>query len=112
MKFGEFIEDPSAFVLLACLLGIAIAGGMFVVPLYAFLTTTVAKSETARTVGANNFVNAGCMVVGSGMALGLSWLGVSAVDQFLMTAVMCLVSAWLAWLLHKACDAPLAATTA
>ena len=31
------------------LLGVAIAGGMFVVPLYAFLTTTVPKSETART---------------------------------------------------------------
>ena len=108
MKFGEFIEDPSAFVLLASLLGIAVAGGMFVVPLYAFLTTTVPKSETARTVGANNFVNAGCMVIGSAMALALSGLGVSAVDQFLMTAGMCVVSAWLAWRLHKACDGPLA----
>ena len=32
------------------LFGVAVAGGMFVVPLYAFLTTTVHKSETARTV--------------------------------------------------------------
>ena len=30
---------------------------MFVVPLYAFLTTTVPKSETARTIAANNIVN-------------------------------------------------------
>ena len=37
---------------------------MFVVPLYAFLTTTVPKSETARTVAANNIVNSGAMVVG------------------------------------------------
>ena len=36
------------------LFGVAVAGGMFVVPLYAFLTTTVPKSETARTVAANN----------------------------------------------------------
>ena len=41
------------------LLGVAIAGGMFVVPLYAFLTTTVPKSETARTIAANNIVNSG-----------------------------------------------------
>ena len=100
----SFVTHPGAPALIACLLGISIAGGMFVVPLYAFLTTTVPKSETARTVAANNLVNSGCMVAGSALALGLSAIGVSAVDQFLMTAVMCLVSAWLAWLLHKACD--------
>ena len=47
------------------LLGISIAGGMFVVPLYAFLTTTVAKSQTARTIAANNIVNSGAMVIGA-----------------------------------------------
>ena len=100
----DFMSHPGAVPLTITLLGIAIAGGMFVVPLYAFLTTTVPISETARTVAANNIVNAGCMVAGSAMALGLSALGVSAVDQLLLTAAMCLVSAWLAWKLHKACD--------
>jgi MFS family permease len=99
----EFAHHPMAPLLLACLLAIAISGGMFVVPLYAFLTTTVAKSDTARTVGANNLVNAGCMVIGTLLAVGLSAIGVSATDQFIMTAAMCLVSAWLAWKLHKAC---------
>ncbi len=99
----SFALHPGAPALIACLLGIAIAGGMFVVPLYAFLTTTVPKSETARTVAANNLVNSGCMVAGSALALGLSAIGVSAVDQFLMTAAMCIVSAWLALRLHNAC---------
>ena len=44
---------------------IAITGGMFVVPLYAFLTTTVDKDQTARTVAANNVVNSGAMAIGS-----------------------------------------------
>ena len=35
----EFLAWPMATVLLLCLLGISVAGGMFVVPLYAFLTT-------------------------------------------------------------------------
>jgi MFS family permease len=100
----DFMGHPGALPLTLSLLGVAVAGGMFVVPLYAFLTTTVPKSETARTVAANNIVNAGCMVAGSALALGLSAAGVSAVDQFLLTAAMCLVSAWLAWKLHKACD--------
>lgn len=110
LNFWGFVEHPGAPALLACLLGVAIAGGMFVVPLYAFLTTTVDKSETARTVGANNLVNAICMTIGSGVSLFLTWRGMRALDQFLLTAVLCLVSAWLAWKLHRACDVPLEQT--
>jgi hypothetical protein len=43
-------------------------------------------------------------VVGASVAVGLSAVGVSAVDQFLLTAAMCIVSAYLAWKLHLACD--------
>lgn len=103
----EFIRHPSALVLLFALLGVAVTGGMFVVPLYAFLTTTVDKDQTARTVAANNIVNSGAMVAGSLLAFTLSAFGISAVDQLLMVFAMCFVSAWLAWKLHLACDIPL-----
>jgi MFS family permease len=102
----EFLDHGGAPALLGTLLGVAVAGGVFVVPLYAFLTTTVSKGETARTVAANNIVNAGAMTIGSLVAVGLSALGVSAIDQVLMSAGMCLISAWLAWKLHLACDLP------
>lgn len=103
-KLTDFVYHPHAIPLLASLLGVAVAGGVFVVPLYAFLTTTVSQGETARTVAANNIVNSGAMVIGSVLTLALSALGVSPVDQLLLTASMCLVSAWLAWKLHLACD--------
>jgi hypothetical protein len=99
-----FILHSGSWLLLAVLLGVAIAGGMFVVPLYAFITTTVDISQTARTVAANNIVNSGSMVLGALAALGLSLLGVSTTEQLFLVATMCLVSAWTAWLLHKACD--------
>ncbi len=83
---------------------IAITGGMFVVPLYAFLTTTVAKSETARTVAANNIVNSGAMVLAALILFGLVHVGVSIADTLLMVAIASLGSAWLAWQLHLACD--------
>jgi MFS family permease len=89
-----FIHQPLAIPLLATLLGIAVAGGMFVVPLYAFLTTVVDKGETSRTIAANNIVNAGAMVVGSGIAVSLSAIGVAIVHQLLLGAVMTLASAW------------------
>jgi hypothetical protein len=77
---------------------------MFVVPLYAFLTTTVPKSQTARTVAANNIVNSGAMVIGSLLAYALSSVGVGPVGQLLLVAAMCLISAWLGYKLHQACD--------
>jgi predicted MFS family arabinose efflux permease len=101
---GSFVKHPDAAPLLLSLLGIAVSGGMFVVPLYAFLTTTVPKDQTARTVAANNIVNSGAMVLGSLIALGLSAVGVAIVNQLLLGAAMCLISAWIAWRLHKACD--------
>jgi MFS family permease len=100
----NFLLNPMAWPLILCLLGVAITGGMFVVPLYAFLTTTVPKTETARTVAANNIVNSGAMVVGSLLAFALSSLGIGPVGQLLLVAAMCIVSAWLGWKLHLACD--------
>jgi MFS family permease len=101
---GNFVTHPMAGLMILALLGVAITGGMFVVPLYAFLTTTVPKTETARTVAANNIVNSGAMVIGSLVAFGLSRAGVGPVGQLLLVASMCLVSAWLGWKLHLACD--------
>jgi MFS family permease len=101
---GNFVLHPMAGLMIVCLLGVAITGGMFVVPLYAFLTTTVPKTQTARTVAANNIVNSGAMVVGSLLAFGLSSVGVGPAGQLLLVAAMCLVSAWLGWKLHLACD--------
>jgi MFS family permease len=100
----DFFAHPGVWPIVISLLAISVTGGMFVVPLYAFLTTTVRKAEAARTVAANNIVNSGAMVVGSVIAIGLSLAGVGAAQQLLFAAAMCLVSAWLAWKLHKACD--------
>ena len=103
-SLSSFVVHDDAWLLLGSLLGIAVAGGMFVVPLYAFLTTSVPRDQTARTIAANNIVNSGAMVIGSLIALGLSAAGVTIVNQLLLGAAMCLISAWLAQQLHKACD--------
>jgi len=96
LNTAQFMAEPLAVPLLLCLLGIAVAGGMFVVPLYAFLTTFVDKAQTSRTIAANNIVNSGAMVGGSVIAMGLSYAGVPIVWQLLLSAVMCLYAARLA----------------
>ena len=96
LDVGEFIAWPMASLLMLCLLGISVAGGMFVVPLYAFLTTRVSPDKASRTIAANNIVNSGAMVGGSLLAMALSAVGVPITEQILLCAVMCLFSAWLA----------------
>ena len=104
MDWREFLSLGTGDRIIVDLFGIAVAGGMFVVPLYAFLTTTVAKSQTARTVAANNIVNSGFMVAATLLLSVLIGLGLTIDDTLLMVAAMCLGSAVLAWRLHKACD--------
>ncbi|MEA1085547.1 MFS transporter [Sphingomonas sp. CD22] len=100
----DFVAQPRAIPIMLCLLAIATTGGMFVVPLYAFLTTTVEKDQTARTVAANNVVNSGAMTLGSIAAIGINIAGVQPVDMLFLVAAMCLISAWIAQRLHRACD--------
>ncbi|PJG49219.1 MFS transporter [Sphingobium sp. LB126] len=104
LSLSAFLSHPLAIPLSVCLLLVATFGGMFVVPLYAFLTTTVEKCEAARTVAANNIVNSGAMVLGSLLTISLSLAGMSVVNQLLLVAALCLPCAAIAWTLHKACD--------
>lgn len=104
LNWKEFWALRQGDWVLLDLLGIAVFGGMFVVPLYAFLTTTVSKSETARTVAANNIVNSAFMVIAAIILALLAQIGFSVEDTLLSVAVACLISAAIAWKLHKACD--------
>jgi hypothetical protein len=104
LDLDSFVRIGQAEWVMIDLFGVAVSGGMFVVPLYAFLTTTVPKSETARTVAANNIVNSGAMVLAALILTGLVQLGVSIEETLLLVAVSSLGAAWLAWKLHKACD--------
>ncbi|HEU4705282.1 MAG TPA: MFS transporter [Sphingomicrobium sp.] len=103
-EIGQFLALPNGWMVVVDLLGVAIAGGMFVVPLYAFLTTTVPKSETARTIAANNIVNSGMMVVATLILTLAVQLGVTVADSLLIVAVASIVAAWIGWKLHLACD--------
>jgi MFS family permease len=96
----EFLAQPLALALTFNLLLIAVAGGMFVVPLYAFLTTRVDKSEASRSVAANNFISSIFMVIGAGIAGALGFFGIPLQEQLLLSLILCVFSAQLARKLH------------
>jgi predicted MFS family arabinose efflux permease len=104
MDWRSFIAIGKADRIMFDLLGIAIAGGMFVVPLYAFLTTTVAPTETARTIAVLNIVTSAAMVLAAVLLLVLAQLSIGVAYSLLIVAGGSLVAAWIAYLLHKAVD--------
>lgn len=69
---ATFLGDPRGWRVLADLLVLAIAGGVFSVPLYGVLQTATDPASRARAIAANNIVNAGfqvAAVLGIGLAI-------------------------------------------
>jgi acyl-[acyl-carrier-protein]-phospholipid O-acyltransferase/long-chain-fatty-acid--[acyl-carrier-protein] ligase len=55
---AQFVATPGSWRILFDLTGMAMAGGMFVVPLYAILQTQSPPEGRSRVIAANNIVNA------------------------------------------------------
>ena len=64
--------------MLADLLGLAVCGGIYIVPLYVILQARTPEDRRARTIGANNIVNALFMVASAAVGAGLLAAGLGA----------------------------------
>lgn len=71
----EFLGTPYGWRIIRDLGGIAIAGGFFVVPLYAIMQHHADSAHRARVVAGNNIINALSIVVGSALVMWLQNLG-------------------------------------
>ena len=96
----QFLAYPLAWVLLAVLLFISIAGGIFVVPLYAFLTTRVSGDKASRTIAATNMISSTFMVGGAVLAMAMTYIGLAIAEQVLASVALCLLTSWAARKLH------------
>lgn len=96
---AAFVASPGSWHILVDLFGIAFAGGMFIVPLYAILQTRAPREERSRTIAANNIVNAAVSVavvavVTVMLARGESVPGVIGAMGF-ATLTIAFISCWL-----------------
>lgn len=63
-------------------------GGFFTVPLYALIQSRVPEAQRARTIAANNIMNAGFMVIAALLGIGLiAQLGLSVAEFLLLLAL-------------------------
>ena len=106
----QFLAYPLAWVLLAVLLFISIAGGIFVVPLYAFLTTRVSGDKASRTIAATNMISSTFMVGGAVLAMAMTYIGLAIAEQVLASVALCLLTSWAARKLHAEEHLPSAAS--
>ena len=60
--FSTFISDSQHYRLMFDLAMIGVSGGLFIVPLYAFIQTRADKNRCAQAIAANNIINALFMV--------------------------------------------------
>ncbi|HVZ07458.1 acyl-[ACP]--phospholipid O-acyltransferase [Rhodopila sp.] len=84
------------------LLLLAVCGGLYSVPLYAIVQEQSEPAHRARTIAANNVVNAVFMVAGAGVVAGLAAAGVSAPGALKVAAAAnLLVALWIVRLLPR-----------
>ena len=69
---SAFLARPGSWRIIVDLIGIAMAGGLFTVPLYAILQHESEPSHRSRVIAANNIINALFMTAATGAAALLS----------------------------------------
>lgn len=79
--------------ILVDLLAVAVLGGIFVVPLYAIVQSTVPVEHRARTLAGSNILNAAAGIISSVLAVALIQLGLDIHEIFFVVALANLVVA-------------------
>ncbi|HJU32400.1 MAG TPA: acyl-[ACP]--phospholipid O-acyltransferase [Hyphomicrobiaceae bacterium] len=100
MAPAELLGSPSGLSLLACLCGLAIAGGLFIVPSFAAVQAWAPVERRARVIAAVNVLNAAYMLGAGAVVAGLQAAGVgvpvlfAALGLLTITAIAYIVRAW------------------
>jgi 1-acyl-sn-glycerol-3-phosphate acyltransferase len=91
-SFESFISNAQHYRVMIDLFLVGLSGGVFIVPLYAFIQTRAEKQECAQAIAANNIINALFMVGSAGLSIVL--LGIfnwSIPELFMLVGVLNLI---------------------
>jgi MFS family permease len=87
-SYVDFFDTFSHMHLLVDILLIGIFGGLYIVPLYAYIQSHAEKSHQSRVIAANNIMNALFMVVSAIFSLWIFGLGYNIPQLFFVTAIL------------------------
>lgn len=80
----DFASQSKNWGIIGCLLAISIFGGIYVVPLYAIMQSHSHTEHRARTIAANNVMNALFMVASALASSAMLATGFAVIDVFLV----------------------------
>lgn len=86
-SYSDFFKAFSHLRLLGDILLIGLFGGIYIVPLYAFIQSNADPSHQSRVIAGNNIMNALFMVVSAIFSLWVFSLGFDITRLFLITAL-------------------------
>lgn len=84
----QLLQTAGSWRILFDLAGLSVMSGFFIVPLYTFIQTRVQRDERARTVAANNILNALFMVASAAMTVVLYGFGFKVTDIFFVLFIL------------------------
>jgi acyl-[acyl-carrier-protein]-phospholipid O-acyltransferase / long-chain-fatty-acid--[acyl-carrier-protein] ligase len=87
------LPSPAGLILLLGLLGLAVAGGLFIVPAFTCVQSWAPVEGRARVIAAVNVLNAAYMVVGGAVVAALQAAGVGPAPLFAALGLLCLLAA-------------------
>ncbi len=93
LSIGEFLASPHSVHIAIDLAGLAVAGGLFIVPTFTAVQAWAGADHRARVVAAVNVLNAAFMVVGAIILAVLQKLGFGVAFLFALIGVANLVVA-------------------
>ena len=100
MGAADYLRQTGHWRIVVDLLGIAIATGIYTVPLYAILQSRAEEAQRSRIIAANNIMNALFMVTGAAAASLMLALSFSVPSVFLVLAIAnCVVAIYVVQLL-------------
>lgn len=97
LNLGQFFTKPVNLRISIDFFLFCFCGGLFVVPLYTYLQISSDEGARARTIAANNIVNALFMVVGALMVMLLLCITISITVVFLILAILNAAAALALW---------------
>ncbi len=95
----EFFSQAAHIRVAVDLFFIAFSGGVFIVPLYTFLQVVSEEGFRARTIAANNILNALFMVAGTLLVMILLYFRIAIAEVFLILGILNACAAAIYWYL-------------
>jgi len=85
---GGFLAHPGSGRIVLDLLGLAICGGLYIVPLNVLIQARAEPAKRSRILSATGILSALFMVVSAGMTLVFAWAGIPSVYTYLVIGLM------------------------